>query len=294
MHTSQSLTSYLDAIGGHDLLGSAEEMELCRKAQAGDLEARNQLVSAHLRFVVRVAKRYQHQGLPLQDLIQEGNLGLIRAIERFDPERGFRFLSYASWWIRQAIVQALMDTGRTVRLPAYKIKRIRKIKKVEAKLTAELGRPPRIEEIARESGVTEVAVRADKSHARGPLHLDAEVFSGEDASFADLLADSPEHRPDSVFGARHRVERLMRALRVLPERHRRILELHFGLGGETPQTLESIGRMYGFSRENARQLKGRALKRLAREVGDLAGGRAPGWESPRGLGGGGLAVVEVA
>jgi RNA polymerase primary sigma factor len=294
MQTSQSLTSYLDAIGSHELLGAEEEMELCRQAQRGDLAARNRLVSAHLRFVVRVAKRYQHQGLPLQDLVQEGNLGLIRAIDRFDPERGFRFLSYASWWIRQAIVQALMDTGRTVRLPAYKIKRIRKIKKVEAKLTSELGRSPQAEEIAAAAGFPVAAVRADKNHSRAPLHLDAEIFSGEDASFADLLADSAERRPDSLFGARHRVERLMRALQVLPERHRRILELHFGLHGEAPRTLESIGRLYGFSRENARQLKGRALKRLAREVGDLAGGRTPGWESLPGLASGGLAVVEVA
>lgn len=269
MSDSHTLNQYLDAIGAYPLLTAEAERELCIRAREGDVEARNHLVSSHLRFVVRVAKRFRHQGLSFHDLVQEGNLGLIRATERFDPERGFRFLSYASWWVRQGIVQALMDHGRTVRLPAYKLKRIRKAKRIESQLSTTLGRPASAEEVAAELGLSPDALLEDRGHARGPLQLDAEIFRGEDATLADVLADEPEGRPDSLFGSRHRVDRLGEALGGLSERHRRVLELHFGLNGEQPHTLEAIGRLYGFSRENARQLKARAMRKLRSELADL-------------------------
>ncbi len=266
---THELEHYLDSIGAFDLLNSDDERELCRLARAGDTEARNRLVSSHLRFVVQTAKRYQHQGLSLQDLIQEGNVGLIRATERFDPDRGFRFLSYASWWIRQAIVQALMDHGRTVRLPAYKVKRIRKARKTEAALSSKLGRPAKPHEVAQELGLEARTVVEDRRQAQGSLSLDSDLFQDEGTSYLDLLADDPERRPDRIHRSGRRHELLQRAMAELPERHRRVLELYFGLAGEESHTLEEVGRMHGFTRENARQIKARALKTLAGALEDL-------------------------
>ncbi len=273
--TSNELDHYLDSIGALPLLGVEEERALCRRARDGDTEARNHLVSSHLRFVVQVAKRYQFQGLSLHDLIQEGNLGLIRATERFDPERGFRFLSYASWWVRQSIVQSLMDNGRTVRLPAYKVKRIRKARKAEARLSSKLGRPPEEEEIATELGLPAKAILEDRRQSQGPLSLDADIFVEPGTSFLDVLADHPDSRPDRIFRTRHRSDRLHEALATLPERHRRVLELYFGLNGEEPHTLEAVGKMHGFTRENARQIKSRALRALAGALTDLERSRFP-------------------
>ncbi|MAE70293.1 MAG: RNA polymerase subunit sigma [Gemmatimonadetes bacterium] len=266
---TNELDHYLDSIGALPLLGADEERELCRSARKGDNEARNRLVSSHLRFVVQVAKRYQYQGLSLHDLIQEGNLGLIRATERFDPERGFRFLSYASWWVRQSIVQALMDHGRTVRLPAYKVKRIRKARKAEARLSSKLGRPAEEDEVATELGLPTKALSEDRRQSQGPLSLDADIFVEPGTSFLDVLADDPDSRPDRIYRKRHRSNRLHEALATLPERHRRVLELYFGLNGEDPHTLDAVGKMHGFTRENARQIKSRALRSLAAALADL-------------------------
>jgi RNA polymerase primary sigma factor len=259
----RSLSQYLDEIDRYEILTAEEELALCRKAVWGEVVARNQLVASHLRFVVQVAKKYRGRGLSFQDLIEEGNLGLIQATRRFDPDRGFRFLSYAVWWIRQSIVQSLMENGRLVRLPAYRLKRIRKARKVFAELRTSLGRDPLDDEVAAAMEISVADLRHDETVSQLHLSLDSEMAVGEEGrTFKDLIPDEETLRPDALCRDTLRAERLAHALRGLPERQQRVLMLYFGLGGQRRHTLEEIGRSYGFTRENARQIKQKGLRAM--------------------------------
>jgi RNA polymerase primary sigma factor len=257
-----SLDRYLADIGKEGLISAEEEVELARRIKQGDQEALAKLTKTNLRFVVSVAKQYQNQGLGLQDLINEGNLGLIKAAQRFDETRGFKFISFAVWWIRQAIHQAIADQSRIVRLPQNQVGTINKLKKEIAKLEQKLERAPTIEEIANVMDLPEykvVELLRMNTHSQS---MDAAISPDEDTKFIDTFISTTNESTDQVLIQESMNQDVEKILMVLPEQEREILKMCFGIGEPHEYTLEEIGNMFDLSRERVRQIKERALKRL--------------------------------
>jgi RNA polymerase primary sigma factor len=260
--TTDALQLFLREAGRHPLLTAAQEVELAKKIEAGDPQAKQRMIQSNLRLVVSIAKNYRNQGLPFLDLIQEGTLGLIRAVEKFDWRRGYKFSTYATWWIRQAVARALADKARTIRMPVHIVERLQKMNRAERSLWAVLGREPTLEEIADEANLPIAQAREVRAAARASTSLDAPVGDTDDAVLGDFVAgDGP--LPDEEVEHSLRSETLATALQALPERHRHVVVLRYGLGDSDPKTLEDIGRRLGLTRERVRQIEVEALKRLA-------------------------------
>jgi RNA polymerase primary sigma factor len=258
----RSLDLYLREIGETPLINAAEEVELAKRIKKGDQKALEKLTKANLRFVVSVAKQYQNQGLSLADLINEGNIGLIKAAKRFDETRGFKFISYAVWWIRQAILQALAEQSRIVRLPLNRVGTLHKIGKVASSLQQNLGREPSPNEIAVELSLTEGEVSDTLKISNSHLSLDAPFSASEDNSLIDILEDEMQPSPDeSLLSESLRVE-IEKALDSLTPREAEVINLYFGLNHEKPLTLEEIGARFSLTRERVRQIKEKAIRRL--------------------------------
>ena len=256
------LDQYLQEIGQIPLLVPEEEVKLARLIKEGDQEALHKLTRANLRFVVSVAKKYQGQGLTLADLINEGNYGLIKAAQRFDETRGFKFISYAVWWIRQAILQALAEQSRVVRLPLNRIGTISKIRKTSARLAQTHERQPNIEELALELEVDVEKVREAMQHTGRHLSMDAPFNEDDDNSLLDVLPDDEDTAPDDTLMDESLKIDIERALSLLHPREAEITRLYFGIGREHPLTLEEIGQRFGLTRERVRQIKEKALRKL--------------------------------
>tara|TARA_R110000787_G_scaffold70646_5_gene157026 strand:+ start:181 stop:1044 length:864 start_codon:yes stop_codon:yes gene_type:complete len=257
-----SLDKYLQEIGKVDLITADEEVELAQRIKAGDQLALEKLTKANLRFVVSVAKQYQNQGLTLPDLINEGNLGLIKAAKRFDETRGFKFISYAVWWIRQSILQALAEQSRIVRLPLNKIGSINKINKMYAFLEQENERPPSAEEIAKKLDMTVNDVKESMKNSGRHVSMDAPLIEGEDSNLYDVLNSGESPNPDrQLLHESLRIE-INRALETLTPREADVVKLYFGLGEHQPMTLEEIGETFDLTRERVRQIKEKAIRRL--------------------------------
>ncbi len=269
--TTDALQLFLREIGRHPLLTAADEVELSKRIERGDLEAKKRMIECNLRLVVSIAKNYRNQGLPFLDLIQEGMFGLIRAVEKFEWQRGLKFSTYATWWIRQAVARAIADKARTIRVPVHVVERMQKMHRAERHLWTQLAREPSLEEIADEAGLPLQQAIEVRAAARASTSLDQPIGEQEDAVFGDLVAGD-EPLPDEVTEKRLQKEALDRALESLPERDRRVLELRYGLRGEEPHTLEHIGRRLGITRERVRQIEIESLSRLAslREIEAVA------------------------
>jgi RNA polymerase primary sigma factor len=258
----ESLDQYLQEIGEVSLLTAEEEVVLAKRIKKGDQEALEKLTKANLRFVVSVAKQYQNQGLSMGDLINEGNLGLIKAAKRFDETKGFKFISYAVWWIRQAILQALAEQSRIVRLPLNRVGALHKIGKASSGLEQEFGREPSPSEIADELDMTDYEVMDTLKISSRHLSLDAPFNDGEDNSLLDVLEDDEQPPPDeSLLGDSLRRE-VEKALATLTPREAEVISLYFGINREQPLTLEEIGERFGLTRERVRQIKEKAIRRL--------------------------------
>jgi len=256
------LDQYLKEIGQIGLVTPAEEAELARRIKQGDEEALLKLTRANLRFVVSVAKKYQGQGLHLADLINEGNYGLIKAAKRFDETRGFKFISYAVWWIRQAILQALAEQGRVVRLPLNRIGTISKIRKTSARLSQKHERAPNFEELAQELNIDVEKVREAMQHTGRHLSMDAPFNEDDDNSLLDVLPNEEGAAPDDTLLDESVKIDIESALGLLHAREAEITRLYFGIGREHPLTLEEIGQRFGLTRERVRQIKEKALRKL--------------------------------
>jgi len=257
-----SLDKYLQEIGKVYLITADEEVELAQRIKAGDQRALEKLTKANLRFVVSVAKQYQNQGLTLPDLINEGNLGLIKAAQRFDETRGFKFISYAVWWIRQSILQALAEQSRIVRLPLNKIGSINKINKMYALLEQSNERPPSAEEIAKELDMTVNDVKESMKNSGRHLSMDAPLVEGEDSNLYDVLRSGESPNPDRELIHESLQTEIERALETLTPREADVVRLYFGLSDQHPMTLEEIGETFDLTRERVRQIKEKAIRRL--------------------------------
>ncbi|MDD3630308.1 MAG: RNA polymerase sigma factor RpoD/SigA [Bacteroidales bacterium] len=257
-----SLDDYLQEIGREELITPDEEVKLAQRIKQGDEAARNKLVKANLRFVVSVAKQYQNQGLSLQDLINEGNIGLIKAAERFDETRGFKFISYAVWWIRQSILQAIAEQSRIVRLPLNQIGSINKISKETARLEQELERMPSIEEIADIIEIPENKVAESIRISGKHVSVDAPVSPDEDATMLDLFVPSDTPSTDQALIQESLAKEIQRALSSLTKKERDIINMYYGIGYAHPYSLDEIAEKYKLTRERVRQIKEKAIKRL--------------------------------
>jgi RNA polymerase primary sigma factor len=260
--TTDSLQLFLKDIGKVSLLTAAQEVELAKRIERGDHRAKQAMVEANLRLVVSIAKRYRNQGLPFLDLIQEGTIGLVRAAEKFDYRKGFKFSTYATWWIRQAVARALADKGRTIRMPVHVVEKLNKILRTERKLRAERGREPSSAEIAFELDMTLEEVEQIRRTSQTPVSLEKPVGDDEESEFGHFIEDETEPLPDEMAGLTLRNEALGRVLGMLAERERRVLELRFGLNGEPPRTLDEVGRAFNVTRERIRQIENQSLKKL--------------------------------
>jgi RNA polymerase primary sigma factor len=262
--TLDALQQFLDGIAATPLLTAAEEMDLARRIERGDLAAKDHMTRANLRLVVSIAKRYRNQGLPFLDLIQEGSIGLVRAVEKFDYRKGFKFSTYATWWIRQAISRAIADKGRTIRIPIHIDNVRKKLDGAQRKLEANGDRDPTIEEIAELAGVDPLEADVIMRAAQPLVSLDKPVGDdGDAAQFGDLIPDEGTASPFDAAMESLMHERLYDVLDNLAYRERRILELRFGLGGEQPQTLDKVAKLFGLTRERTRQLEETSLRKLA-------------------------------
>jgi RNA polymerase primary sigma factor len=260
--TTDALQLFLREAGRHQLLTAPQEVELAKKIESGDMLAKQHMIQANLRLVVSIAKNYRNQGLPFLDLIQEGTLGLIRAVEKFDWRRGFKFSTYATWWIRQAVARALADKARTIRMPVHIVERLQKMNRAERTLWTQLGREPTLEEIAEEASLPLQQAIEVRAAARASTSLDQPVGEAEDAVFGDFVAgDGP--LPEEQVELSLRSQALKEALRALTDRERQVVVLRYGLTDSEPKTLEEIGRRLGLTRERVRQIELDSLKRLA-------------------------------
>lgn len=257
-----SLDKYLQEIGKVELITAEEEVELAQRIRQGDKIALEKLTKANLRFVVSVSKQYQNQGLSLPDLINEGNLGLIKAAQRFDETRGFKFISYAVWWIRQSILQALAEQSRIVRLPLNKIGSINKINKTYAKLEQEFEREPNAEEIAEALDITEAEVKESMKNAGRHVSMDAPLIQDEDNNMYDVLKSDEVVTPETELLYESLRKEIDRAISTLTPREADVVRLYFGLNGSHPMTLEEIGEKFDLTRERVRQIKEKAIRRL--------------------------------
>ena len=259
--TQDPLKLYVRQIGDGPLLTPAEERELARRKDEGDEWAKRRLIECNLRLVMSITRNYVNSGVPLLDLIQEGNLGLIRAVEKFDYSMGFKLSTYATWWIRQAVTRAIADQGRTIRLPVHVVDQVRRVMRARRVLTQKLNRDPLPEEIAAESGIELKRVLELFDLVEDPVSLETPVGDG-DSMYGDMLEDENAEQPDTVLAELLRSVELKEALTSLNERMRHVLELRFGLNGQVPRTLEEVGAELGVTRERVRQLESRALREL--------------------------------
>ena len=260
--TTDGLQLFLKDIGKVRLLTAREEVQLAQRIERGSFEAKQKMVESNLRLVVSIAKHYRNQGLPFLDLIQEGTLGLIRAAEKFDYRRGYKFSTYATWWIRQAVARALADKSRTIRIPVHIVEKLNKIGRAERMLATALGREPTFEEIAEVTGMKPEEVETVRRSARAPISLEKPVGDEEQFEFGQLIADEQAESPYERAVEILTNEALRGALENLSYRERRVLELRYGLSGETPCTLDEVGRSFNVTRERIRQIENQALKKL--------------------------------
>ena len=270
--TTDALQLFLREAGRHRLLTAAQEVEISKRIERGDPNAKREMIESNLRLVVSIAKRYRNQGLPFLDLIQEGTLGLIRAVEKFDWRRGYKFSTYATWWIRQAVARALADKARTIRMPVHIVERMQRLNRAERTLWTQLGREPTLAEIAEEASLPLEQALEVQAAARASTSLDQPVGEDEDAVLGDFVA-TDDALPEEAVEATLTREALARALEGLPVHERNVLRLRYGLDDAEPATLEEIGRRLGITRERVRQIELETLKRLAKqqEMGALAG-----------------------
>jgi RNA polymerase primary sigma factor len=257
-----SLRLYLRSIGRVDLLTADEEVSLAKRIERGDLLAKQQMVEANLRLVVSIAKAYLGRGLSFLDLIQEGSLGLIRAVEKFDYRRGYKFSTYATWWIRQAVTRAIADKARTIRIPVHMVEKLNKVVHVERQLVQEFGREPAPEEIALELQWTAREVKDILRIAQMPISLEKPIGEEDDAELGDIVEDHGAESPFETASENLRRENVGRALDALPQREREVLEMRYGLKGHQARTLEEVGRAFGVTRERIRQIENNTLKKL--------------------------------
>ncbi|MGI8660423.1 MAG: sigma-70 family RNA polymerase sigma factor [Thermoleophilaceae bacterium] len=257
-----SLRLYLRSIGRVGLLTADQEVSLAKRIERGDMAAKQQMVEANLRLVVSIAKGYLGRGLSFLDLIQEGSLGLIRAVEKFDYRRGYKFSTYATWWIRQAVTRAIADKARTIRIPVHMVEKLNKVVHVERQLVQEFGREPEPEEIAHELQWTARDVKDILRIAQLPISLEKPIGEEEDAELGDLVEDKAAESPFETASENLRRENVRRALDALPQREREVIEMRYGLKGHQPRTLEEVGRAFGVTRERIRQIENTTLKKL--------------------------------
>jgi RNA polymerase primary sigma factor len=260
--STDALQLFLKDIGRVALLTAPQEVELAKRIERGDDNAKQKMVEANLRLVVSIAKNYRNQGLPFLDLIQEGTIGLVRAAEKFDYRKGFKFSTYATWWIRQAVARALADKSRTIRMPVHVVEKLNKIGRAERKLLGELGREATAAEVAKELDLDIEEVEQLQRIAQVPVSLEKPVGDEEDSEFGHFLADENARAPDEAAETVMRKEVLERVLGMLSHRERRVLELRYGLDGEQPRTLDEVGRTFNVTRERVRQIENQSLKKL--------------------------------
>jgi RNA polymerase primary sigma factor len=257
-----SLRLYLREIGKVPLLTADQEVYLAKRIERGDMFAKTQMIEANLRLVVSIAKGYLGRGLSFLDLIQEGSLGLIRAVEKFDYRKGYKFSTYATWWIRQAVTRAIADKARTIRIPVHMVEKLNKVVHIERQLVQRLGREPQPEEIAAELEIATEEVREIQRMAQLPVSLEKPIGEEEESSLGDFVPDDQAESPFDTASLSLRREDIENALGALPERERQVIELRFGLNGEQPRTLEEVGREFGVTRERIRQIENNTLKKL--------------------------------
>jgi RNA polymerase primary sigma factor len=260
--STDSLQLFLKDIGKVPLLTAAQEVELAKRIERGDRGAKRKMVESNLRLVVSIAKNYRNQGLPFLDLIQEGTIGLVRAAEKFDYRKGFKFSTYATWWIRQAVARALADKARTIRMPVHVVEKLNKIGRTERKLVTELGREPTDAEIAVELELTPQEVEHVRRSAQVPVSLEKPVGEEDDSELGHFIADESMLSPEDAANTVIREEILTRVLGMLSYRERRILEMRYGLSGEQPRTLDEVGKSFNVTRERVRQIENQSLKKL--------------------------------
>jgi RNA polymerase primary sigma factor len=260
--STDALQLFLKDIGKVDLLTAAQEVELAKRIERGDHAAKQAMVEANLRLVVSIAKRYRNQGLPFLDLIQEGTIGLVRAAEKFDYRKGFKFSTYATWWIRQAVARALADKARTIRMPVHVVEKLNKIVRAERKLRAEIGREPTSAEIGAELELSPAEVETIRRSAQTPVSLEKPVGDEEESEFGHFITDETQPLPDEMAETNMRREALTRILGSLSARERRVLEMRYGLDGQHPRTLDEVGRTFNVTRERIRQIENQSLNKL--------------------------------
>lgn len=260
--TDDAVRMYLKEIGKVPLLTGAEERELAIRMEQGDEEAKKKLCESNLRLVVSIAKRYLNRGLSFLDLIQEGNLGLIKAVDKFDYTKGYKFSTYATWWIRQAITRSIADQARTIRIPVHMVETINKLIRISRQLLQELGREPTSEEIAKEMGITVEKVREIKKISQDPVSLETPIGEEEDSHLGDFIPDDDVPAPVEAAAYSMLKEQLMEVLDTLSEREKKVLMLRFGLEDGRPRTLEEVGKEFNVTRERIRQIEAKALRKL--------------------------------
>lgn len=257
-----SIKIYMREMGQFSMLSAEEEIELANRIAEGDQSAKNELVEANLRLVVSLARHYQGCGLSYQDLIQEGNIGLIKAAEKFDVSKGFRFSTYASWWIKQALSRAIADQSRTIRIPVHMTENINKFKKTERELLSQLNREPKIKEIADAMGISEKQAKEIQSYIVEPTSLDIQVGDDDDTTIGSFIEDTHFVNPESAYIKESNGDVVNAVLDTLSDREANILRLRFGIGGKKAMTLEEVGKEYGLTRERIRQIEAKALRKL--------------------------------
>jgi RNA polymerase primary sigma factor len=257
-----SLRLYLRSIGRVSLLTAEQEVQLARRIERGDMRAKQHMIEANLRLVVSIAKAYLGRGLTFLDLIQEGSMGLIRAVEKFDYRRGYKFSTYATWWIRQAVTRAIADKGRTIRIPVHMVEKLNRVIQVERQLVQQLGREPTPAQIADELEMSVREVRDVLRMAQQPISLERPIGEEEDSELGDFVEDQTAESPFELACELMRRENLRSALSALPQREREVIELRFGLTGQRPYTLEEVGRAFNVTRERIRQIETHTLKKL--------------------------------
>ena len=260
--STDALQLFLKAIGKVDLLTAAQEGELAKRIERGDQRAKQEMVEANLRLVVSIAKRYRGQGLPFLDLIQEGAIGLVRAAEKFDHRRGFKFSTYATWWIRQGVARALADKARTIRMPVHVVETLNKILRTERELRSELRRDPTSVEIGRVLDLTSDEIEQIRRSGESPVSLQKPVGDEDETEFGHFLIDNSLRLPDEEVEITMRKDALRKILGTLPSRQRQVLELRYGLSGQHPQTLEEVGQTFNVTRERIRQIERQSLLKL--------------------------------
>jgi RNA polymerase primary sigma factor len=260
--SADSLQLFLKDVGKVDLLTAAQEVELAKRIERGDHSAKQEMVEANLRLVVSIAKRYRNQGLPFLDLIQEGTIGLVRAVEKFDWRRGYKFSTYATWWIRQAVARALADKGRTIRMPVHVVEKLNRIARAERTLRADLGREPTLSEVAVSLELPFEEVEQLVRSAQSPISLEKPVGDEDGSQLGHFISDDRAPLPEEAAEVTLRREALVRALSRLSERERRVVELRYGLNGGHPRTLDEVGRTLDVTRERIRQIENHALRKL--------------------------------